>query len=199
MHSLFWRLLPAPAIGGELYRLLALTADARRHKKEFFDAKDDTLKLDDPEPNKNERDVRERILKQFWTTFVGDVFGTATLIQTKTELPFVDNAIDRNDKGWKDERRGGRGQWDWKIGCLVVDLLQGSFIQWSTKCDKTHEHEKGFRHRSSCEQFTSKTLSLRLSPDCTEPDDDDNCRDWVVAAKLVGLGVGMVGGQPDLH
>ena len=54
-----------------------MTADAWRDKIEFVRARFGALKPNAAALDTKDRDVSERILKQIWTAFVGDVFDTA--------------------------------------------------------------------------------------------------------------------------
>ena len=87
-------------------RVLALKADVWRDKKEFFNAQNAALMMNGLESNKQERAAgAERILRQFWTSCVGDLFGAANLILTQAAFPDAMAVVDQVH-GWRAKKTG---------------------------------------------------------------------------------------------
>ena len=89
---------------GELYRVPLLNADEWMGNQKFFDAKDGALKLNATDSSTERRDVREKMLKQIWTSNIGDVIDITNLSQTKTEfanaMAVMDTVNGWNQEGW---------------------------------------------------------------------------------------------------
>ena len=103
-------------------------------KEEFFDAKDDSLKVNATYVCRWR--VRYREL---------DPDESRILL-----CHGCDGQSQRLERRLGDERRGAGMQRDWReIGRLHVDLLQGGFMRWSKKRGRIQGSTKEFRHRSN--------------------------------------------------
>ena len=86
---MIWELLPAPVVGGQVYRLSPISTDEWAVRKLLFRWKTSAMWPQQAVLAAEEKTTREKILVQLWTSNVRDEFDLAKSIQTNAAFSLM--------------------------------------------------------------------------------------------------------------